>query len=169
MVILEVNVDVLSYLDALALILLVTAFLAIHFKNAFYSIISFGAMFVSLSAFYFGLNAQFAAVFQLVVAVGTIAVFFLVSEVFTSEKDEDETVKDRILGVIIALTLSIPSFIIDLKENHLLLSPRGLSFPYAMWRLRVLDVIAQGVVALTLALGIMIILKRRSVKVMGEK
>jgi len=149
-----------SYESILAIALVVSAFLALHFENVIYAIISFGAMFVVLSAFYFSLNAQFAAVFQLVVAVGTIAVFFLAGEMLTPKREAPQKLRSKILGIIVALGLSIPPIILDFETDTLMKIHR-ISFPSALWGFRALDVIAQGVVILTLALGVATVLKER--------
>jgi len=148
------------YGDLLAVALVISAFLALHFENVTYAVISFGIMFVVLSGFYFSLNAPFAAVFQLVVAVGTVAVFFLAGEMLTLKKASRQGFGNKILGVIIALGLAVPSIVFHLEVNTLM-QPNTLSFPYALWKFRALDVVAQGVVILTLALGAVLVLKER--------
>lgn len=149
-----------SYDDAFAVALLVSAFLALHLENVTYAVVSFGVMFTVLSALYFSLNANYAAIFQIVVAVGTIAVFFLAGEMLTPKNRTPQKLRSGILGVIIAVMLSVPSILLDFESNASM-NPNGLSFPSALWEFRALDVIAQGVVILTLALGIAMVLKER--------
>lgn len=146
--------------DALAVMLVVSAFLALHLENVTYAVVSFGVMFTVLSVLYFSLNAPFAAVFQLVVAVGTIAVFFLAGEMLTPKRRIPQRLWSKIVGVIIAVGLSVPSILLDFETNALM-NLHDLSFASALWEFRALDVIAQGVVILILALGVVMILKER--------
>lgn len=149
-----------SYEDLFAVAFVVSAFLALHLENVTYAVISFGAMFTVLSALYFSLNAPFAAVFQLVIAVGTIAVFFLAGEMLKPKRQIPQKFQSKILGIIVAVGLSVPSILLDFEADALM-KPYSLSFSSALWEFRALDVIAQGVVILTLALGVLIVLKER--------
>jgi NADH:ubiquinone oxidoreductase subunit 6 (subunit J) len=153
--------------DFLAVALVVSAFLALHLEKPVYAIISFGAMFTALSALYFSLNAPFAAVFQLAVAVGTIAVFFLASEMLSPKKITPQKSENIILAMLIAIGLSIPSLLLDFGVKTFT-SFSGLSFSSALWDFRALDILAQGVVVLTLALGVVAVLKEWKKHTKGE-
>lgn len=148
------------YDEIIAIVLVVSAFLAVHLESATYAVISFGAMFTVLSALYFSLNTPFAAVFQLIIGVGTVAVFFLAGEMLTPKRKQSQGMKKIILGAIIAGGLSIPSILLDLELDGPMKS-YNQSFSSALWEFRALDVIAQGVVILTLALGVAMVLKER--------
>ena len=148
------------YEEILAVALVVSAFLAVHFEDTTHAVISFGAMFTVLSALYFALNTPFAALFQLVIAVGTIAVFFLAGEMLTPKKESRQKLRNVVLGVVIAVALSLPAILLDLQADALM-NPHNLSFFSALWEYRALDVIAQGVVILVLALGVATVLKER--------
>jgi NADH:ubiquinone oxidoreductase subunit 6 (subunit J) len=150
----------LQYGDLFAIVLVISALLAIHFENVTHAIISFGIMFAVLSALYFSLNAQFAAVFQLMLAAGTIAVFFLAGEMLSSKKSKTQELRSKVLGAIVALGLSVPSFIFSIEKGMPVWS-HELSFPSALWEYRALDVIAQGVVILMLAIGAIMVLKEQ--------
>jgi NADH:ubiquinone oxidoreductase subunit 6 (subunit J) len=140
--------------------LVVSAFLALHLEKPTYAIISFGVMFTALSMLYFSLNALFAAVFQLVVAVGTIAVFFLAGEMLSPKKMTTQKPGNIILAIGFAICLSVPSLLLNLNaETFTVLT--HLPFSSALWEFRALDILAQGVVILTLALGIVAVLKKR--------
>jgi len=148
------------YEDAFAVALVVSAFLALHLRNVAYAVISFGVMFTALSALYFSLGGPFAAVFQLVVAVGTIAVFFLAGEMLTPKRETPQKLDNKILGVIIAFGLSFPSILLDFEPSGSM-KTHNLPFSSALWEFRALDVIGQGVVVLALALGVVMVLKER--------
>ncbi len=144
--------------------LVVSAYLALHLENVKYAVISFGIMFTVLSALYFSLNASFAAVFQLVIAVGTIAVFFLAGEMLTPKRRMLQKLRSQILGIIIAVCLSVPSILLDLEVTTFT-ELHDLSFFSALWEFRALDVVAQGIVVLTLALGVIMVLKERKKRI----
>lgn len=148
------------YEDAFAVALVVSAFLALHLENVAYAVISFGVMFTALSALYFSLGGPFAAVFQLVVAVGTIAVFFLAGEMLAPKRGTRQKSGSKILGVIIAFGLAVPSVLLDFEASTSM-KTHDLSFSSALWEFRALDVIGQGVVVLALALGVVMVLKER--------
>jgi len=149
-----------QYEDPFAVALVVSAFLALHLRNVAYAVVSFGVMFTALSALYFTLGAPFAAVFQLVVAVGTTAVFFLAGEMLTPRRETPQKLNNTILGVIIAFGLSVPSILLDF-EAATTMNTHDLPFSSALWEFRALDVIGQGVVVLALALGVVMVLKER--------
>jgi len=148
------------YEEILGVALVVSAFLAVHLENTTHAVISFGATFMVLSALYFALNTPFAALFQLIIAVGTIAVFFLAGEMLTPKTKSHQKLRNRVLGVIVAVALSLPAILLDLQADTLI-NPHNLSFSSALWEFRALDVIAQGVVILVLALGVATVLKER--------
>lgn len=144
----------------LAIALTASAFFAIYFEEATYAVASFGIMLILLSALYFSLNAPFAAVFQLAIGVGTIAVLFLTGEMLTRKTEKTKTLKKRLLGLGAAILLSIPS-IITTGGMGMTPSPRNLSFFTALWEIRAPDVMAQGLVVLIVAIGVAMILKRK--------
>jgi len=148
------------YEEILAVALVVSAFLAVHLENTMHAVISFGSMFTVLSALYFALNTPFAALFQLIIAVGTVAVFFLAGEMLTPKTKSHQKLRNIVLGAVIAVGLSLPSILLDLQADTLM-NPHNLSFSSALWEFRALDVIAQGVVILVLALGAATVLKER--------
>ncbi len=139
-------------------VLIVSAFLALHLEETINAVISFGVMLATLSAFYFNLGAPFAAVFQLAIAVGTIAVFFLAGEMLSPRRGTPQKRGGKILGIVAALVLSVPSIVLSI-EAETSMKPNVPSFSFALWELRPLDILAQGVVILTLALGAVMVLK----------
>ncbi|HIE18661.1 TPA: hypothetical protein EYP75_02945 [Candidatus Bathyarchaeota archaeon] len=143
-----------------AVALVVSAFLALHLDETIYAIISFAAALTLLSGLYFLMNAPFAAVFQLIVAVGAVAVFFLASEMIAPKKGLSQKMRDKILGLLIASFLAAIPFLVDLNVKAFS-KPHNLSFASALWEYRALDIVAQSIVVLTLAIGIVMVLKGR--------
>lgn len=143
----------------LAVMLVVSAFLAVYFEEAVYAVASFGIMLILLSVLYFSLNAVFAAVFQLAIGIGTIAVLFLAGEMLKRKTGSEMTVKRGILGLMIALLISIPS-LLDFGTLYSPSESAGLTFQEALWHFRSIDIIAQGILILTVALGVAVVLKR---------
>jgi len=139
--------------------LVVSAFLAVYLDEAIHAVLSLAVMNVILSVFYFSLNTPFAAVFQLTMGIGTVAVLFLAAEMLTT-KVGAQTLRHRLLGLIIGVLLSVPS-ILAVGHEITVISPYQFQFSTALWELRAIDVIAQGLVILTVAIGIAIILKEK--------
>jgi len=148
------------YETIFAAALIISAFLALHLEERIYAVISFAAALTLLSGLYFLMNAPFAAVFQLIVAVGAVAVFFLASEMLSPEKKSPQKMRDKILGFLIASILAAVPILVDLNVKAFSKS-YSLSFASALWEYRALDVIAQSIVVLTLALGIVMVLRER--------
>jgi len=146
-----------------AVALVISAFLALHIDETIYAIISFGAALTLLSGLYFLMNAPFAAVFQLVIAVGALAVFFLAGEMLTPKRSSPQRMRDKIIGLLIAAVLAVPPIILDLHVEPFSKS-YSLPFASALWEFRALDVIAQSIVILMLALGIVMVLRGRGGK-----
>ncbi|MBO3802435.1 MAG: NADH-quinone oxidoreductase subunit J, partial [Candidatus Brockarchaeota archaeon] len=62
--------------------------MALHLENITHAVISFAVALVALSALYFYVEAPFAAIFQLVVGAGTIAVFLLAGEMLSPKGEK---------------------------------------------------------------------------------
>jgi len=148
-----------AYDDLFVLVVVVSAFMALHLENATHAAISFAVALTAISALYFDLNAPFAAIFQLVVGAGTIAIFFLASEMFAQKGGKMQSLGSKVVGAILAIGISIPSIVLDIG-NIAFVKSNGLSFSSALWESRAIDVIGQGVVILTLAIGAVMVLKK---------
>ena len=81
----------------------------------------------------------------------------------TSKKGSPQKIRDKIIGLLIASVLAVPPIISNLHVEAFS-KASGLSFSSALWEFRALDVIAQSVVILMLALGIVMVLKGRGGK-----
>ena len=150
--------------------LVVSACLAIFLDEAVYSVAALAGTFI-LTALLYALNgAVFVAVFQFAVGMGTLAILFLSGEML-SEKSGKKTRKAPLIGVAVAgIVLSLPAMFIQISSSTAV-SYTDVSFGDALWNLRSVDVVLQGLVVMTVALGIAIVLyqKKRSGKRIGEK
>jgi NADH:ubiquinone oxidoreductase subunit 6 (subunit J) len=101
-------------------------------------------------------GAVFVAVFQFAVGAGTLAVLFLSGEML-SEKPLKKTQPKNLLAVVVAgALLSLPTIFLSIATPANEVS--GVSFGEALWTLRAGDVVLQGLVIMTVALGIAIVL-----------
>ena len=144
----------------IAVALITSAFLSIILEENIHAVVFFGATIVLLSSLYFALGAIFAAIFQLAIGVGTIAVFFLAGEMLSSKKPPKQTLRSKLIGVIAALAISIPSVTLSITPK-IGGTFEGLEFSEALWKLRGIDLTAQAFVILVISIGVSIILKRR--------
>jgi NADH:ubiquinone oxidoreductase subunit 6 (subunit J) len=147
-------------LELLAVGLVISAFLAVHLDDAVYSVASLAGTLL-LAAILYSLNgATFVAVFQLAIGVGTLAVLFLSSEMLSEKQSEKKPLKHKFLAVAAALLLSIPSIFFSVGTVPTNVSS-DVSFPEALWNLRAVDVVLQGLVIMTVALAIAIVLHEK--------
>jgi multisubunit Na+/H+ antiporter MnhB subunit len=142
----------------LAIGLVTSAFFAIYLKETVSSVLSLSSMFILLSLLYFNLNAPFAAIFQLALGTGTAAIFLLAGDTLTKKSDAKLSLKNKVLGLIASLILSIP-VVIGTVATETLTRTFNLTLSGALWELRAIDVLAQGIVVLTAALGVVLLLK----------
>ena len=143
-------------LEVLSAGLVITACLAIFLDEAVYSVVALAGTFLFTSMLYALSDAIFVAVFQFAVGAGTLAILFLSGEML-SEKPLKKTQPRKLLTVIVAgALLSLPAMFLTISTpgNETL----GVSFGEALWNLRAGDVVLQGLVIMTVALGIAIVL-----------
>ena len=111
-----------------------------------------------LVAILYSLNdAGFAAVFQLGISAGALAVLFLSGETLSEKMDRKKSLRRAFLAIAVALVLSIPSIFFSVDNPSTTVSSEA-SFPEALWNLRAVDIVLQGLVIMTVALGIAIVL-----------
>jgi len=146
--------------ELLAAGLVVLACLAIYLDEAVYSVASLACMFVLMAVLYALSDAVFVAVFQLAVAAGTLAVLFLAGEMLSEKPEKEKSLKKIFPVVLLAVVLSFPSIFLSVAVTPANVSS-SFSFADALWDLRAVDVILQGLVILTVALGIAIVLYER--------
>ncbi len=143
--------------------LVVSAFLAVYLDEAIYSAVSLAATVIFLSILYFDLGATYVAVFQFSVGVGTVITLFLSGEMLSTWHHESINTMKLAVGTIAAALLSV-AVIFSFPEAGTSHSFSDASFSTALWNFRVVDILAQGIVVLTLALGVTIILQDRTEK-----
>jgi NADH:ubiquinone oxidoreductase subunit 6 (subunit J) len=145
-------------LEILSAGLIISACLAIFLDEAIYSVAALAGTLFLTSMLYALSGAIFAAVFQFAVAAGTLAILFLSGEML-SEKSAKVPTKTLISLVAVGVLLSLPAIFLSISSQAVVFS--GISFEDALWDLRALDVVLQGFVVLTVALGIVIVLHEK--------
>ena len=145
-------------LEILAVGLIISACLAIFLEEAVYSVVALAAMFFLMAILYAFNGSVFVAVFQFAVGAGTLAILFLSGEML-SEKPEKTSSKTLLLLVAAGVLLSLPAIFLTVSGQTGVFS--GVAFEEALWDLRAFDVVLQGFVILTVALGIAIILHEK--------
>ena len=140
--------------------MVVSAFLAVYLDDAVYSVASLASALMLVAILYSLNDAGFAAVFQLGISVGTLAVLFLSGETLSEKTNQRNPLRKAFLAIAAALLLSIPSIFLSVGTPSTTVSS-GVSFPEALWNLRAVDIVLQGLVIVTVALGIAIVLKTR--------
>jgi NADH:ubiquinone oxidoreductase subunit 6 (subunit J) len=145
-------------LEIISVGLIISACLAIFLEEAVYSVVSLAAMFFLTSILYALSGAVFVAVFQFAVGAGTLAILFLSGEML-SEKPAKVSQKTLLTFVVAGLLLSLPAVFLSISSQTAAFS--GVSFEEALWNLRAADVVLQGFVIMTVALGIVIILHEK--------
>jgi len=143
--------------------LVISACLAIFLDEAVYSVVALANTLVFMALLYVFTDALFVAIFQFAVGVGTLAVLFLSGEML-SEKPA-KTPRKNVLAIIMAgALLSLPAIFLSISGSTSVVG--GVTFEEALWNLRAVDVVLQGVVMMAVALGIGIVLheKRKGAK-----
>lgn len=146
-------------LEILIIGLIVTALLAINVDDPIYSVISLACVFIITSLLYLMNGAYYAAIFQFVIAIGTLAILFVTAETLDETRIEKKTSKFPIGTIVAALILAIPVIFFTIPVIRIIPEPAG-NLPYILWNLRSVDVILQGIIMLVIAIGMIILLKR---------
>lgn len=145
-------------LEILSVGLIISACLAIFLEEAVYSVVALAVMFFLTSILYAFSGAVFVAVFQFAVGAGTLAILFLSGEML-SETPTKVPPKTLLTLVVAGFLLSLPAVFISISSQTGVFS--GVPFEEALWNLRAVDVVLQGFVIMTVALGIVIILHEK--------
>ena len=150
--------------------LVISACLAIFLDEAVYSVAALASTLLFASLLYALNGAAYVAVFQFAVGIGTLAILFLSGEML-SEKPEKKTPKKITVTVMVmGAVLSLPMLFLSIPLPGSVST--SVPFGEALWDLRATDVLLQGLVVLTVALGIAIVLydrKKNGGKRNGEK
>jgi NADH:ubiquinone oxidoreductase subunit 6 (subunit J) len=144
-------------LELLAIGLVVSAFLAVYLEDAVCSVVSLASTLILVAVLYSLNDAGFAAVFQLGISAGTIAVLFLSGETLSEKTAQRKSLRKAFAVTVVAVLLSIPPIVFSTGTNSAIASSE-VSFPEALWNLRLIDVVLQGLVIMTVALGVAIVL-----------
>ncbi len=147
-------------LEVLAVGLIVSAFLAVQLDDAVYSVVSLAGTLMLIAILYSLSGATYGAVFQLAIGVGTLAILFLSSDMLSQMRDRKKSTRKILLTLVVALVLSVPSLLFSVGAIPTVASPE-VSFPGALWNLRSIDVVLQGLVILTVAMGIALVLREK--------
>jgi NADH:ubiquinone oxidoreductase subunit 6 (subunit J) len=146
-------------LEIVSIGLVVSACLAIFLDEAVYSVAALAATFVLTSALYAFTGAIFVAIFQFAVGIGTLSILFLSGEML-SEKPLTKTKPITFIGVaVLGAILSLPAIFFSISSPSLVSSATTLGD--ALWNFDAVDVVLQGLVILTVAIGIVIVLHER--------
>jgi len=144
--------------------LVISACLAIFLDEPIYCVASLADTLIFMALLYVLSDALYVAIFQFAVGAGTLAVLFLSGEML-SEKTAKKTPRKNMLGIIMAgALLSLPAIFLSISGSTSAVG--GVTFEEALWNLRAVDVVLQGLVMMAVALGIGIVLheKRKGAK-----
>jgi NADH:ubiquinone oxidoreductase subunit 6 (subunit J) len=147
-------------LELLAVGLVASAFLAVYLDDAVYSVASLAGTLILVAILYSLNDAIFVAVFQLAIGVGTLAVLFLSSEMLSEKPSGKKPLKTAFLAMAAVFLLSIPSIFLSVGTIPTSVSS-NVSFAEALWDFRAIDAVLQGLVIMTVALGIAIVLHEK--------
>jgi NADH:ubiquinone oxidoreductase subunit 6 (subunit J) len=151
-------------LEILSAGLIISVCLAIFLDEAVYSVSALVGAFFFISLLYVLSGAIFVAIFQFAVGVGTLAVLFLSGEMLSEKPDKKTSLGKSLMVVAVGALLSFPAIFLSLSSPATVGS--DIQFGEALWNLRAVDVVLQGLVIMTVALGTAIILYEKK---KGEK
>ena len=143
-------------LELLSAGLIISACLAIFLDEAVYSVAALAATFFLTSMLYAFTGALFIAVFQFAVGAGTLAVLFLSGEMLSEKTQQKTSLRNALTVLVAGAILSLFPIFISIPISRVPSS--GVSFGEALWDLRAVDVVLQGLVIMTIAIGIAIVL-----------
>jgi len=141
--------------EIISAVLVVSACLAIFLDEAVYCVAALANTLIFVALLYVLNDALFVAIFQFAVGAGTLAILFLSGEML-SEKPARTPPRSLLLTLLFGVFLSLPAIFLSISNPNGAVS--GASFEEALWNLRAVDVVLQGLVMMTVALGIAIIL-----------
>ncbi len=148
--------------EILAVGLIISAVLALFLDEVIYSVAALAGTFFFTAFLYVENGALYAAIFQIAVGVGTLAILFLSGEML-GDKPKMQTSPIRVGALVGAgAVLSLPAIFLSVSGSTGTTS--GLDFGDALWNVRGLDVVLQALVILTVALGIAIVLYEKKKK-----
>lgn len=139
--------------------LVITACLAIFLDEAVYSVGALAGTFI-LTAILFALSgAPYVAIFQFAVGIGTLSILFLSGEMLSDKPAAKTKPLNAVAVIVLGALLFLPSILFSISSpNNVAMD---LSFSDALWNVSSVNVVLQGLVILTVAMGISIVLYRK--------
>lgn len=150
--------------EVLAAGLVISACLAIFLDEPIYCVASLADTLIFMALLYVLSDALYVAIFQFAVGAGTLAILFLSGEMLSEKPAKKTPRKNLILLIVVGALLSLPAIFLSVSGSTS--ASAGFAFEEALWNLRALDVVLQGLVMMGVALGIAIVLheKRKGAK-----
>jgi NADH:ubiquinone oxidoreductase subunit 6 (subunit J) len=143
-------------LEILSIGLIISACIALFLDEAVYSVAALAGTFLFTALLYALNGGLYVAIFQFAVGIGTLAILFLSGEML-SDKPTQKTSPTRAIGLIGAgAAISLPAIFLSISGSTS--TGSSVSFGNALWNFRGLDVVVEGLVVLTVALGAAIVL-----------
>jgi NADH:ubiquinone oxidoreductase subunit 6 (subunit J) len=152
-------------LELVSVGVVISACVAIFLDEAVYSVAALAGAFMFTSLLYALNGAIYVAVFQFAVGIGTVAVLFLSGETLSEKPSTKTQPRQLILLSVLGALLSLPAIFFSVSQQNG--TTYSVSFGEALWDYRALDVVLQGLVVMTVALGIAIVLYRK--KKLGKR
>lgn len=146
-------------LEVFAAGMVISACLAIFLDEAVYSVAALAGTFALTAILYALSNAIYVAIFQFAVAVGTLAILFLSGEMLSEKPVKKTSLKSVVPVLVVGVLLSLPALFFSISSTNNVTG--SVSFGDALWNLRAIDVVLQGLVILTVSLGIIIVLHEK--------
>jgi NADH:ubiquinone oxidoreductase subunit 6 (subunit J) len=143
-------------LEIISIGLIVSACLALFLDEMVYSVAALSGTFIFTAILYILNGSVFAAIFQFVVGIGTLAILFLSGEMLGDKPTKKASPKKTLALIGIGVVLSLPAIFLSFSGSSG--TTTDASFGDALWNLRGMDVVLQALVILTVALGIAIVL-----------
>lgn len=143
-------------LEVLSAGLLISACLAIFLDEAVYSVLALAGTFLFTALLYASNGAIIVGVFQFAVGAGTLAVLFLSGEMLSERPLKKTSLRSLFSVILIGALLSMLPIFFSISTPEA--SAENVSFGETLWNLRAGDVVIQGLVIMTVAIGVAIIL-----------
>jgi NADH:ubiquinone oxidoreductase subunit 6 (subunit J) len=139
--------------------LIISACLAIFFDEAVYSVAALAGTFMLTALLYALSGAYYVAIFQFAVGIGTLSILFLSGEMLSEKPITKTKLSSSVAVGVLGAVLALPAIFISVSTPSV--AANAVSFGDALWNLDAVDVVLQGLVKLTVAMGVTIILYQR--------
>lgn len=147
-------------IELIAFGLILTACLAIQLDEAVYAVFSLACFFLCTVLLYAFNGADFAAIFTFAMGAGTISLLLLAGGILSDKPEGSKPLRSLLTAVLAAVVLTVPAILLSAG----IIIPRfsfNLPFEHTLWGLRAMDILLQGLVMLSVAIGIAIILHEK--------